>query len=78
MVNFLQKITELRCPVASGGSHAVAAGGRRFRAGWTVNQGQVYRRLASGSSYERLATVRSGDSHYPFAARYATVIGCMG
>ena len=39
----------LRCPVASGRSNAVAPEGRRFRAGWAVNQDQVYRWLASGS-----------------------------
>src|ERR1700749_1684931 len=65
IVNFLQKITELRCPVASGRSDAIAAGGRRFRAGWAVNQGQVYRRLASGSGCERLSPDKSPRVLFP-------------
>jgi len=47
IVNFLQEITEM--PGYERALSRCRCRGRRFRAGRTVNQSQVYRRLAWGS-----------------------------
>jgi hypothetical protein len=71
IVNFLKRITELpgRVRSLSGcryGRDSV------FRAGWIVNQGRFYRRLASNSGYERLSigqSPRGADADFPPAVR---------
>jgi hypothetical protein len=55
IVNFLHR--SLSCPVALGALTLSLLRDGVFRAGWTVNQGRVYRRSAPGSGEVRSSHV---------------------